>query len=253
MMETAWVPLIIGLGNEKSKENRRGAPTAPPGKPLSAGSSSAGCPGERVVYFELWLPCGDSGEPNLKSRAVILLAALFLALPTLAASESPAPGEKPPQDEGPAPLNSPWRTSQFNGSLEKVRDAFLAILKEEGLDVTRGEEPPDSFVTSLVEFDKKKFGVQVSIPPPKLSPKYPYAQLNQMYSGKYGLEGHFSRLSAEQTRLDLRAELQILAMDEKARAERWVPRYSNGEVERYYFTRLSLLLLHPASELTPPR
>jgi hypothetical protein len=93
----------------------------------------------------------------------------------------------------------------------------------------------------------------VGVPPPKAGPKYPYFQLNVMTSGKYGLEGRLTGVSEARTRLDLRALLEARGMDEKIRGMRWIPRVSNGEVERYFFTRLSLRLLNPPSASPSPR
>jgi hypothetical protein len=150
-------------------------------------------------------------------------------------------------------LSSPWRDIQFGAPLERVRAELLTLLKEDGLTVVPEETEEGRFVTDIVEFDDKKFGVDVSIPPPKLSPKYPYAQLNSMTSGRYGLEGRLRPLSAGMTRLELRANLETRGMDQKARAMRWIPRYSNGEVERSLFTRLASRILKPVPDGSPKR
>jgi len=171
----------------------------------------------------------------------LLLVSISIAPATGAATPEPEPG----QESGPPPVSSPWRSQQFDAPLEKVRSELLALIQEDGLALAREESKDGTFATGRVEFDDKKFGVDVSIPPPKLSSKYPYAQLNSMTSGRYGLEWRLSEASPDQTRLDLRALLEIRGMDRRAKARRWIPRYSNGEVERQYFTRLSLRLLKP--------
>jgi hypothetical protein len=161
-----------------------------------------------------------------------------------------APIGTPAQDDGPPKVNSPWKTWQFNGPPEKVRSELFSLIQEQGLTLTRQDTKEGTFVTDLIEFDDKKFGVDVSVPPPKAGPKYPYFQLNSMTSGKYGLEGRLRPISAEQSRLDLRALLEIRGMDQSIRAMRWVPRISNGEVERFFFTRLAFRLRNSSPSAT---
>jgi hypothetical protein len=182
----------------------------------------------------------------MKNAAITVSGAALLSmllLPASAISE-----EKHPPDEGPPQVVSPWQSLDFNGSLERVHADLFALIKEQGLTVTAEDEKKGSFVTDLVEFDDKKFGVDVGVPPPKAGPKYPYFQLNTMTSGKFGLEGHLVSTPDGRTHLDLRALLETRGMDEKIRGMRWIPRVSNGEVERYFFTRLSLKLLNPPSD-----
>ena len=186
-------------------------------------------------------------------RAPLLAGLVTLILCAPASGQAQEPSDKAvPDPEGPPPVSSPWRTWQFNGSLERVREQLEALMKEDGLAFKEQNKATGSFVTDLVEFDDKKFGVEVSIPPPKASPKYPWFQLNSMTSGRFGLEGRLSALSESQTRLDLRALLEIRAMDKKIRALRWIPRYSNGAVEQLYFTRLSMSLLQSSSTAQAP-
>jgi hypothetical protein len=156
--------------------------------------------------------------------------------------------EEPPAPLEPPPVTSPWRTFQFNGTPQQVRERLEALMKEDGLTVKEQNKDAGSFLTDLVEFDDKKFGVDVSIPPTKASPKYPWFQMNEMTSGRFGLEGRLSPLGEGQTRLDLRALLEIRAFDRRIHAMRWIPRYSNGSVEQVYFTRLALSLLQPSSQ-----
>jgi hypothetical protein len=173
----------------------------------------------------------------------------MLATALVAEEEKAAPGALPE-------VSSPWRTQDFVAPLEKVRSELLAMATEDGLTVQEGdkeEKKEGRFKTDLVEFDSNRFGVDVSIPPPKASPKYPFFQLNQMTAGRYGLEGRVWSLSPTQVRVDLRALLEIRGMDQKVRTLRWVPRLSNGEIESNYFTRLSQRLLKAANEGSSPR
>ena len=183
------------------------------------------------------------------SGPALLLMLLSFSSPLPAGTETPE--SEPPQSEGPPPVTSPWRNMMYAAPLERVRAELLALVAEDGLAVTREDRSDGSFATGLVEFNDKKFGVDVSVPPPKMSNKYPYAQLITMTSGRYGLEGRLAEESPGRTRLDLRALLEIRGHDHKALAMRWIPRYSNGEVERNYFTRLHLRLLKAPAEATP--
>jgi hypothetical protein len=167
-----------------------------------------------------------------------------------AEEEKPLPGAAPPA------VSSPWRTQDFPAPLERVRSEILAMATEDGLTVQEGdkeEKKEGRFRTGLVVFDDKRFGVDVSIPPPKASPKYPFFQLNEMTSGRYGLEGRVWSLSPTQVRVDLRALLEIRGMDQKERTLRWIPRLSNGQIESNYFTRLSQRLLQIANDGSSPR
>jgi len=189
---------------------------------------------------------------------IFLLSLLLFSAPGAgAAAQEAEPAQESESHQEvsppPPPVSSPWRSAQFAAPLEKVRAELLALIQEDRLGVTGEEKAAGTFVTGMVEFDDKKFGVDVSIPPPKLSNKYPYAQLNAMTSGRYGLEGRLQEVAPDQTRLDLRALLEIRGLDHRARTMRWIPRVSNGEVERNYFTRLSLRLLRPQGASPPAR
>jgi hypothetical protein len=187
-------------------------------------------------------------EAALRSAGSIALGALLVSLLQTSPARPAAPENKAPEEGGPPPVSSPWQSWQFNGSLEKVRSELLALCREDGLAPDHEDPKSGSFRTGMVEFNDKKFGVDVSVPPPKASPKYPYFQLNDMTAGRYGLEARLSPGASGQTHLDLRALLEIQGMDQKIRAMRWIPRISNGEVERYYFTRLALRLLNPPAD-----
>jgi len=215
--------------------------------------SESGPPRKAVLYSKVPTGFTPSGSPILKplfrvSFGVLILS--FLLSPSMGAAP---PEEKPSEDAGPPPVSAPWRTARFDAPVERVRAELMTLLKEDVLAVTFEETEQGGFVTDIVEFDDKKFGVNVSTPPPKLSPKYPYAQLISVTSGRYGLEGRLRLLSAGRARMELRAILETRGMDQKARAMRWIPRVSNGEVERQLFSRLALRLLKPASDGSPRR
>jgi len=181
------------------------------------------------------------------------LLLLLLSLSPLIAAGTETPEAEPPQEAGPPRVSSPWRNGIFDAPLERVRAELRALMTEDGLALTGEEKSDGSFATGLVEFDDKKFGADVSVPPPQLSNKYPYVQMRSMTSGRYGLEGRLVEESPDRTRLDLRALLEIRGQDHKARVMRWIPRYSNGEVERNYITRLHLRLLKAPGNTPPAR
>jgi hypothetical protein len=162
-----------------------------------------------------------------------------------AANSTPEP--KPPEEDVPPAVISPTQTWQFTGSLEKVREALLAVLKEDGLSIKDESRSTGTFVTDLVSFDTKKFGVDVSAPPPRANPAYPWLQSISVNNGRFGLEGKLVAAGAETTRLDLRAIIEVTAINTKKGAVTWVPRYSNGTIEHLYFSRLGLKLLPPPS------
>jgi len=178
------------------------------------------------------------------------LVLMGLGSPLIAAPGAPEPKT---QDENAIPtLNSPILTWQFNGSLEKVRQALLAILKEDGLSIKEENRGTGAFVTDLVNFDSKKFGVDVSLPPPRANPQYPWLQSIAVNSGRFGLDGKLTVAGAENTRLDLKAIIEVTAMSTKKGGTFWIPRYSNGTIEHLYFSRLGMKLLpSPAGESAP--
>lgn len=175
------------------------------------------------------------------SRPVVwvsFLALLGLWAPLLATPEAKS------QEEDPIPVvNSPTQTWQFNGNLERVREALLAMLKEDGLSIKEENRSNGTFVTDLVNFDSKRFGVDISIPPPRANAKYPWLQNIAVTSGRYGLEGKLSVAGPEVTRLDLKALIEVTAMNARKGTTAWVPRFSNGTVERFYFSNLGMKLL----------
>jgi len=179
----------------------------------------------------------------LKDPARLLPILLLLAIPSMAQSQAQKAGKKADLPEGPPPAASPWRTWKLDASEERVHSTLLALLREDGLTPVEGDRSNVTLATNLIEFDNKRFGVSVSIPPPKATPQYPYFQLNVMTSGRYGLECRIAPGGPNQTRVDLRALLETRGFDKNLNVQRWVPRSSNGEVESNYFTRLALRLL----------
>ena len=185
------------------------------------------------------------------SLAAPLVFLMFLSVP-FAARKELVPGAKLP--EGPPPAASPWRDQHFNAPAERLRAELRALLSEDHLALREEGNEDGTFHTDLVEFDKKKFGVDVSIPPPKSSPEFPYYTTNTLESGRFGFEGKIVPERSNQSHLHLRALREGRAMDKRAGARRWLPRASNGEVERNYFTRLALRLLRPpAAGASTPR
>ena len=184
-----------------------------------------------------------------RSRCLVasaMMVVIMSAGPSFAVPDSkPAPGPKPASVPPPS-VSSPWQTWRFSAPPERVKAELLALFKEDGLPLESEDAAAGSLHTGRAEFDKDKFGQQdVSIPPPRASEKYPYYQLIAMTSGRLGFECKLSPLPESQTRIDLRARLEIRAYDRNRREWVWVPRYSNGLVERTYFNRLTLRLVPP--------
>jgi len=185
----------------------------------------------------------------LSLAAILVLWGLGGALAV--ASEAPEAKE---QDEEAAPaVISPYLNWQFNGSLEKVRESLQAVLKEDGLTLKEDAKSPGTFVTDLVVFDEKRFGVNVSTPPPRANPKYPYLQAIAVNAGRYGLEGRLSSAGPQATRLEIRALIEVSAINTRKGGTVWIPRYSNGTIEHLAFSRIALKMLAPASGDTPSR
>ena len=221
--------------------------TSPRGSGLKA-AVSGWTPTIAVLYFCELIPQATREALVVKSARPIAWVS-FLALmgpwaSVTAANSAPEP--KPSEEDAPPVVNSPTLTWQFNGSLDKVREAMLAVLKEDGLSI-KEESRGGTFVTDLVSFDTKKFGVDVSAPPPRANPAYPWLQSISVNNGRYGLEGKLVASGPETTRLDLRALIEVTAINTKKGAVTWVPRYSNGTIEHFYFSRLGLKLVPPPS------
>ncbi len=179
---------------------------------------------------------------RLARLAPLLIALVGAASPGLS---MPEPQESP---DVPPPVTSPWRSWHYNATPDQVRSAFESLFKEDSLSIKEQDRKAGTFITDMAEFGEKKFGVEVSIPPPKAGAKYPYFQTNDMRSGRFGIEAKIYPAAGSEVRVDIRALLEIRGMDQKGRAMRWIPRYSNGAVEQQYFTRLSLRLLESAGE-----
>ena len=188
------------------------------------------------------------------SRPIAWVSFLALMGPwtSLAAANS-TPEPKPPEEDAPPAVISPMLTWQFNTSLEKVREAMLAVLKEDGLSIKEESRSTGTFVTDLVSFDTKKFGVDVSSPPPRANPSYPWLQSFQVTTGRFGLEGKLVAGGPVTTRLDLRALIEVTAIYTKTGNVSWFPRYSNGTIEHFFFSRLGLKLLAPPPSDSAPR
>ena len=180
-------------------------------------------------------------------RRLARLAPLLIALAGAASPGLPMP-EPLEVPDAPPPVTSPWRSWHYHAKPEQVRAALEALFKEDGLTIKEQDLKSGTFTTDLVEFNDKKFGVELSIPPPKAGAKYPWFQTNDMRSGRFGIEGKIFPAAGEDVRVDIRALLEIRGMDQKVKSMRWIPRYSNGAVEQQYFTRLSLQLLATTGE-----
>jgi len=188
------------------------------------------------------------------SRPIAWVLSLALIGPGTALAAGTAAPEPKAQEEDPVPVvNSPILTWQFNGSLQKVLDAMVALLKEDGLSIKEENRTTGTFVTDLVNFDSKKFGVDVSSPPPRANPAYPWLQSIEVTNGRFGLEGKLVAAGPETTRLDLRALIEVTAIYTKKGNVIWVPRYSNGTIEHLFFSRLGLKLLAPPPSDSAPR
>ena len=183
--------------------------------------------------------------------ALLLIVLSSLTSPGWTRPESQEAEKAPQPSEDPPPVNSPWRTWHYNATPQQIRSAFETLFKEDGLSVKQEDKKSGTFMTDRVEFNDKKFGVEVSLPPPKAGPKYPWFQTNDMRSGRFGIEGRIYPASGSEVRVDIRAMLEINAVDQKVKSMRWVPRYSNGAVEQQYFTRLSMILLASAGQDAP--
>jgi hypothetical protein len=166
---------------------------------------------------------------------------------------SPEAAPAAPEEGGPPPLNSPWRSYDFDLPFDRLKAEVFTLIRGDGLTLQSPDDASGPFLTGLIAFDDKRFNASVSVPPPRASAKYPYFQLIEMRAGRYGLEGRLTPIAASRTRLELRAMLEIQAMDKKENHLRWVPRYSNGTVEQDFFNRLNLAILAANSSPQPAR
>lgn len=205
-----------------------------------------------VLYFSAFTLMQPGRQFVVKFPRPVLWVS-FLALMGSWAPLLGAPEAKSQEEDAIPVVNSPTVTWQFNGSLERVRDNLLTILKEDGLSIKEESRSTGTFVTDLVNFDSKKFGVDVSIPPPRANANYPWLQAIAVLSGRFGLEGRLSAVGPEATRLDLKAIIEVTAMNAKKGNIAWVPRYSNGTVERSYISSLGIKLVAAPSSNSAPQ
>jgi hypothetical protein len=186
-------------------------------------------------------------RPSLRFPRVRATLALLAVATLLAAAPPEDPSETGEEPEGgevaPPQVTSPWRSYHFDAPTEQVRSLLDEFLKSEGLVLQPGKSEDGTLRTELKDFDEKKFQRDVSVPPPRASTDYPFYQTNAMTSGRYGLEFRLDSEGESRTRILLRAHLEIRAMNRRARKMIWVPRISNGEVERQFVNHLTLRLL----------
>jgi len=141
---------------------------------------------------------------------------------------------------------------EVSASPDRVRAELLSLFKAEGLTVAEEKRSEAILRTNLIPLDAKKFAVGVATPPPKASAEYPYYQLNAMKLGRFGLESHVVPRAPGTTRLDLRALLEIQALSKNQGVMVWVPRISNGEIEKVYLSRLSSRFKPQSTPSSPP-
>lgn len=190
------------------------------------------------------------GMRALRSKRVLYLALALIGIPAVSSQTSESVSEKK-FPKVPPPVTSPWRTLEVSADPDRVRTELLSLFKTEGLTVVEEKRSEAILRTDLIPFDPKKFAVSVAIPPPKATAEYPYYQMNAMRIGRFGLESHVVRRGPGRTRLDLRALLEIQALSKNQGVMLWVPRISNGEIEKIYLSRLAFRL-EPQSAPSSP-
>jgi len=173
-----------------------------------------------------------------RPTCVLFLALALMSIPVAGSQTGDSASERT-LPEGPPPVSSPWRSLEVSATPDRVRTELLSLFKAEGLTVVEEIRSDAILRTDLIPFDREKFAVSVATPPPKATAEYPYYQMNAMMVGRFGLESHVVRSGPGRTRLDLRALLEAQAMSKNDRVMLWIPRISNGEVEKVYLSRLA--------------
>jgi hypothetical protein len=125
---------------------------------------------------------------------------------------------------------------EFVADPPAVRTAFLALLQEEAFPLT-----PDSsgmeIVTEFTYFAANRFGHNVAMPPPKVSPTFPFYQMNNMVTGKARLRASIES-NGTGSRVRVEALLLSPAVNRLTYESVEIPRDSNGTIEKHFLDKL---------------
>jgi len=153
----------------------------------------------------------------------------------------------PPAEEPHAPAAEPVR--DLGASPAEVRTALLTLLQEEAFPLAKDGSETE-IVTEFTPFAANRFGHNVAMPPPKVSPTFPYYQMNRMVTGKARLRVTIeAREKGSRVRID--ASLLSPAVNRMTYESTEIPRQSNGAIEQYFLDRLEARLT-PGKPQTAP-
>lgn len=167
---------------------------------------------------------------------------------TAPAAGTPPPGEAPPAAPAEA-VRPPEPLRDIAASPEKVRAALLEILAQEGLPLS-AESSDAEVVTEFVVFAPDRFGPDVALPPPAISPTFPFYQKHTMNTGKLRLRALLEP-AGEGCRVRLTALLMADAFNRATYERTEIPRDSNGRIEKHFLDALTARL-EPGAPQTAP-
>jgi hypothetical protein len=187
-----------------------------------------------------------------RSRLVAAMAALLalVAISGAVAQEEPNqdPNAEPPwisadlppsayiTGERPGPVEKVYRQR-----LKKVWKKMVQVLEDEKVPIVVSDRDVGLIQTELIVFHatKETFS-NVATRPEIISKKRPILRKGYLNSGRYSLEILIS--PDDRTRVSIRAYLEERARHLGARTRIWVERYSNGNIENYFLSKLDQAL-----------
>jgi hypothetical protein len=145
------------------------------------------------------------------------------------------PPPAPPAEAAPQPA-PPEVTWEFAADPAAVRTALLGLLEAEAFPLL-GEATETELTTDFTEFAAGRFGRSVAMPPPRVSPTFPFYQTNKMQTGKVRLHALLEP-NGTGTRVRVDASLLSRAMNRLTYEWTEIPRESNGTIEKYFLDKL---------------
>ena len=143
----------------------------------------------------------------------------------------------------------PEAAREFAAEPAAVRAAFLGLLEAEAFPLS-GEATETEITTEFTQFAAGRFGRSVAMPPPKVSPTFPFYQTNKMQTGKARLHASIET-NGTGSRVRVEASLLSPAVNRLTYESAEIPRESNGTIEKYFLDRLEERLAAGTPQTAP--
>lgn len=145
---------------------------------------------------------------------------------------------------------SGWRGRDFDADAEAVRIATVSALADAQLtlDAEAEREATGELVTGYREFREPDFGPDVAIETPPVSRMFPFFVKRKMNQGEYRVRARIEPREEGGSRLELRVEFLVPAVNRITYEHTKIERTSNGVIEAHFHDRVHRALSAPPAD-----